>query len=219
MNYWRARVRHYSTSLAYGSIWSGRFTSRRRLGAKPSMRSSHTIRQSLHLTRSRDPKTEEKEFEQLKRGLVLGFFLGGYILNQRTPEAYAINFDPLTSKPSPMPFYGWNFAGIPNMIKRLFFGCDDELKRDIITSGKWGGSVSDFDTILAQHHLVTAALPIREAVDFVHAGIYSTIKAMKFSSLAQACGGPIEIAVITTDRRFRWVRHKEWDSAITEGEV
>jgi hypothetical protein len=31
------------------------------------------------------------------------------------------------------------------------------------------------------------------------------------------CGGPIEIAVISSDRKFRWVRHKEWDAAIAEG--
>lgn len=97
-------------------------------------------------------KDEEEEFEQLKRGLVLGFFIGGYLGPNRIPEAFAINFDQLA---------------MPN-------------------------------------------LPIREAIDFVHACIASTIKAMKFSSLAQICGGPIEIAVITSDRRFRWVRHKKW---------
>ena len=42
-------------------------------------------------------------------------------------------------------------------------------------------------------------------------------KAMKFSDLPQICGGPIEIAVITSDRRFRWVKHKTWDAAIMEG--
>ena len=60
-------------------------------------------------------------------------------------------------------------------------------------------------------------LPIREAIDFVHACIYSTIKAMKFSNFSQICGGPIEIAVITSDRRFRWVLHKDWDAAVLEG--
>jgi hypothetical protein len=61
-------------------------------------------------------------------------------------------------------------------------------------------------------------LPIRDAVDFVHACIYSTIKALKFSNFSQICGGPIEIATITTDRQFRWVRHKPWDAALTEGD-
>jgi hypothetical protein len=61
-------------------------------------------------------------------------------------------------------------------------------------------------------------LPIRDAIDFVHSSIYSTIKALKFSQFPQVCGGPIEIAVITSDRPFRWVRHKRFDAAITEQE-
>lgn len=162
---------------------------------------------------------EEKELDQLKRGLVLGYFLGGYVMPTRKPEAFSVTFDPLAVKPSPVSFSAWNFAGIPNMIKRLIFGYDDELKRDVLNSGKWNGSTAELDNLFAKHQLVTAALPIRDAIDFVHACIYSTIKAMKFSSLAQACGGPIEIAVITTDRRFRWVRHKEWDAAISEGDA
>jgi hypothetical protein len=60
-------------------------------------------------------------------------------------------------------------------------------------------------------------LPIREAIDWVHASIYATIKMMKFSHLPPVCGGPVEIAVITTDKKFRWVRHKRFDAAIGEG--
>ncbi len=44
-----------------------------------------------------------------------------------------------------------------------------------------------------------------------------TIKTMKFSHMAPVCGGPVEIAVVTTDRKFRWVRHKKFDAAIGEG--
>lgn len=49
--------------------------------------------------------------------------------------------------------------------------------------------------------------------------IYTTIKAMKFSHMAPVCGGPVEVAVITTDRRFRWVRHKGFDAAIGDGSI
>jgi len=59
---------------------------------------------------------------------------------------------------------------------------------------------------------------MRDAIDYVHSAIYCTIKAMKFSTGAQVCGGPIEIAVITSDRKFRWVRHKPWDAAIEDGD-
>jgi len=164
-------------------------------------------------------KDEEQELEQLQRGLVLGFCIGGYLPPSRTPEAFSIAFDPLSKKPSPvlLPVGSWNFWGAPNMIQRLMFGCDDALKQDLLLSGKWSGTPAELEALLTQHRLATLYLPIREAIDFVYACCASTIKAMKFSSLAQICGGPIEIAVITTDRRFRWVRHKEWDAAITEG--
>ncbi len=89
----------------------------------------------------------------------------------------------------------------------------------ILASGKWVGTPADLDGIIGRHKLVhPATVPIREAIDFTHACLLTTIKAMKFSNLPRLCGGPIELAVITTDRAFRWVRHKEWDSAIREGE-
>jgi hypothetical protein len=41
---------------------------------------------------------------------------------------------------------------------------------------------------------------------------------MKFSFGAPVAGGPIEIGFISTDRPFRWVRHKSFSSAIVEEE-
>jgi hypothetical protein len=137
----------------------------------------------------------------------------------RTPNAYALWFDPLNVNPTPTAqSLGWNFWGAPNMIKRLIFGCDDGLRANILASGKWTGTPADLDALVAQCTLYHPFVPIRDAIDFIHACITSTIKAMKFSNLSQICGGPVEIAVITSDRKFRWVRHKAWDAAIAEGE-
>lgn len=95
---------------------------------------------------------------------------------------------------------------------------DDDILAAIIASGKWTGTPQDIGDILDKFRLLPRAqLPLRDAVDYVHAGIYLTIKATKFSVHPQMCGGPIELAVISSDRKFRWVRHKEWDAAITEG--
>jgi len=169
---------------------------------------------------AKSPRTpqEDEELEQLKRGLFVGFCMGGYTLPNRTPEAFSISFDPLLGKPVPVTIgMTWGFWGAPNMIGRLVNGCDDALRNSILGSGKWNGTAADLDALIDQCRLATPYLPIRDAIDFVHACIASTIKAMKFSTLAQICGGPIELAVITTDRRFRWVRHKEWDAAINDG--
>jgi hypothetical protein len=163
-------------------------------------------------------KDEDQEFNNLRNGLVVGFCIAGYVLPDRAPAAFEILFDPLQGKPTPQQKpQGYWFWGAPNMILRLLFGCDDELKNSIMTSGMWSGTRADLDALVGKHALAHPIVPIRDAIDFVHTCIVSTIKAFKFSNLSQICGGPVEIGVITTDRNFRWVRHKTWDAAISEG--
>jgi hypothetical protein len=130
----------------------------------------------------------EMEYRELIEVLVVGFCIAGYWLPDRTPAAYEIVFHPLGEKPSP--------------------------KRLRTHYASWG--ISNLVSLAEEQ--VKASLPIRDTIDFVHTCIYSTIKLLKFSRLHRVCGGPIELAVITTDRRFRWVKHKPWDSAIEEYE-
>jgi hypothetical protein len=161
---------------------------------------------------------EENVFQQLRRLLVTGFCLGGHVLQDRSPAAFYIIFDPAQNKPVPEQITTqFGFWGAPNMIQRLISGCDDTLRDAILNSGHWSGTPPQLEALIAQQQLSHPAVPIRDAIDFVHVCILSTIKAMKFSSLSQICGGPIEVAVITSDRRFRWVKHKPWDAAIMEG--
>jgi hypothetical protein len=171
--------------------------------ANPNMRTQH----------------EEQQLANLEKTYTSGFCVAGYVPNNRKPAAYEIIFRPsLNNQPASNLVSGAvGFWGAPNMIQRLIFGADDALKQSLINSGKWNGSRIELDNLMAQHQLAHPIIPIRDAIDFVHACIYSTIKAYKFSMLSQICGGPIELAVITTDRPFRWVRHKEWDAAITGG--
>jgi hypothetical protein len=162
---------------------------------------------------------EEQNYQELSGNLSAGFCIAGYALPDRKPAAFEIIFAPsLTARPLPNQLvFGPAFWGAPNMIQRLIMGGDDNLKQSLMDSGKWIGTRTELDNLILQHTLAHPIIPIRDAIDFVHACIYSTIKAYKFSSLSQICGGLIELAVITTDRPFRWVRHKEWDAAITAG--
>ena len=129
-------------------------------------------------------------------------------------------FHPLTDKPAPTPLPRHDACvwGVPNIAKRLILGADERLVPDVMNSGHWTGTEADLLVILNQYMLPHPPLPMRDAIDFVHMCIFSTIKALKFSPYSQTCGGPIEIAVITADRDFRWVMHKSWDSAITDGD-
>jgi hypothetical protein len=163
---------------------------------------------------------EERNLINMRLMLMAGFCIAGYILPDRTPTAFEIYLDPLGEKPIPtQKSFGYWFWGAPNMIQRLIFGFDDGLKQAIMNSGKWSGTLAELEALSAQHTLAHPIIPIRDSIDFIYSFIYSTIKAFKFSTYSQICGGPIEIAVITTDRRFRWVRHKELDSAIDEGVI
>lgn len=162
---------------------------------------------------------EETAYQQLKLHLVVGFCIGGVHPTDRTPKAFEILFDPLQPKPSPTPIKSGEMRcwGAPKIVNRLVHGIDVEIKESILTSGKWAGTRAELDALLQGHQLYLPSLPIRDAADFVYSCASSTIKALKFSNLSQTCGGPIEIAVVTSDRDFRWVRHKEWDVAIKEG--
>jgi hypothetical protein len=102
------------------------------------------------------------------------------------------------------------------LIERLLYGIDEPLFTALLSSGKWAGTRDELFQLVSRNKLGQPTdLPLREAIDWVYTSIYTTIKGMKFSHLPTLCGGPIEIAVVTSDRAFRWVRHKRLDEAIS----
>lgn len=162
---------------------------------------------------------EEIEFAFLLQNFSGGFCIGGFCLPDRAPKAFEIAYGPLLTTapvPSEQPVSTSRFWGCPNLIHRLLFGMDDAVFQSVLNSPLWTGTPDELFALLNPHSLGQPRnLPIREAIDWVHASIYSTIKTMKFSHLAPVCGGPIEVAAITTDRPFRWVRHKEMNAAFS----
>ena len=164
---------------------------------------------------------ENDELEDLLGSFSGGFCLGGCLLTDRMPRAYEIGYDPTmvgSPQPGALQLGQPQFWGCPNLIRRLIFGIDFQMLQAIQNSPHWTGTQQDLVNLLVPHILATpTTLPIREAIDWIHASVYSTIKAMKFSQLAPVCGGPVEIAAITTDRPFRWVRHKTLEAAIEQG--
>ena len=176
--------------------------------------------QTLQTQASRTPD-EENELQYLLQAFSGGFCIGGYLMNDRTPSAFEVLYDPTMPGSAPvgrLDIGSTRFWGCPNLINRLIYGVDEFLFSAILQSGKWTGTPQDLIDLIRPYCLGQPLdLPIGEAIDWVHASIYTTIKTMKFSHMAPVCGGPVEIGVITTDRRFRWVRHKGFDSAIGEG--
>lgn len=187
---------------------------------------SKELGQILQRTQQLLAQPSRTEAEQLELDFLLqtfsgGFCLGGCLHHEHTPRAFEIVYGPHQTSAGPVQALmlgSPRFWGVPNLIERLLYGIDSGVADALLSSGKWQGTMDDLFAVVQpffrgqpQH------LPIREAIDWIHSSIHTTIKAMKFSHLPPVCGGSVEIAVITTDRSFRWVRHKRLDSAIVQG--
>ena len=162
----------------------------------------------------------------------VGYYLGGWNPKTHEPSCFKIEITTNGKKIDPIPLGLCSFSGMPNFFTRVFRGFDPELpkvlREEIKRRLPQTNATPSFDKIfeeafeIAASPLVAAGfkdLPIREAIDFVYTYLHITIKATKFKFGAPACGGPIEIGFITTDRHFRWVRHKSFASAILEEEA
>lgn len=165
-------------------------------------------------------------------GGVLGYFLGGCDPVAHVPKLFSVEFkvkapgqlEANVTERSLGPIFGGAF----NYFSRVFHGIDPNLQRELaielvkelpdVDSAKvrkaFEGSISS--TLPKYGASGWTDLPIREAIDFVHTYLHITIKVEKFRAQTQACGGPIEIAFVTSDRKLRWSRHKQFDSAIVE---
>jgi len=166
---------------------------------------------------NRSPE-DKQSLEQMTQVLSGGFCLAGRVAGSRESQAYEISYSPdMHEAPQPalLPPGRANFWGCPNFIERILYGADSQLFASILQSGHWKGTDQELEKLMvAQIIGQPRDLPLREAVDWVNTVIYTTIKAMKFSHHLPVCGGPIEIAVISSDRPFRWVCHKPFTAAL-----
>lgn len=162
-------------------------------------------------------KAEDAELNGIYNDLKVGFCIGGYSKKFRTAQAYYIELNPsMRSQAFPNRIERFKDFGKDDIVSRIFGVFDDEIKEQIVKSAHWSGEKSDLESIISAMRLDPPPMTMRDSIDFVHFRIYSTIKATKFSTRDNDCGGPIELAIITTDRDFRWVKHKSWDSAIND---
>ncbi len=171
----------------------------------------------------------EPEFKKEGADFV-GYYLGGWNHGSHEPACFHIEIKREASKITPLELGLCSFSGNASFFTRVFRGFDQRLPeglRNKIKSLLPTDIQNSFDDIFnrafneVSSPLVTAGfqdLPIREAIDFIYSYLHITVKAEKFKYGPPSCGGPIEVSFISTDRRFRWVRHKPFFSAITEQE-
>lgn len=167
-----------------------------------------------------------------------GYLIGG-IEKDRRPAGLSISFkmnSPVGAPPrieptvQPLAFPSYWFLGAPEHFSRLIQGFEPSLPALLegAIEAKLrarGIDTAEFAMLFKEAFRDVASkigtappadLPIRDAIDFIHAILYATIKGLKFRLLPAICGGPIELAYLTTDRKFRWAAHKTFASAIQE---
>lgn len=158
----------------------------------------------------------------------VGYYLGGWNPESHEPACFYIEIKQDLKNIKQLPLGLCTFAGNPKFFERVFRGFDPQLQvnlRDELKHVLPDTLQENFDDVFNKAFekvsapLVTAGfsdLPIREAIDFIYSYLHITVKAEKFKFGPPTCGGPIEIGFISTDRHFRWVRHKAFYSAIVE---
>ncbi|MFH1421621.1 MAG: hypothetical protein ABIH42_02765 [Planctomycetota bacterium] len=168
----------------------------------------------------------EEQIKDLNPSTVnVGYFLGGIEDKSLLPFCFRISYSP-KKEDYELQIGEARFAGQFQYFQRLYYGFDPvfvETLKNILR--KQNLNFTDESFVQAVNATVQQVqtqsykdLPIREAIDFIHAYLYATVKMYKFKIGAPICGGPIEIGFITTDKPFRWVSHKNFKSAIFEQE-
>jgi len=161
----------------------------------------------------------------------VGYFVGGWDPGAHLPQCFELRVDDGGEiKRESLNRGEARFSGAPQFFSRVFWGYDQRLREGLSRSlrRKMEGLATDFDARFQSAFDEAAAplaaagfkdLPIREAIDYVHTFLHITVKMYKFVFGVPVCGGPIEIGFVSTDRTFRWVCHKAFDSAIRDEEV
>jgi hypothetical protein len=167
-------------------------------------------------------KSEKIEF--------VGYYIGGWDPGSHEPACFRLEIGQDKKIMEPLSLGLCSFSGNPIFFTRVFRGFDPQLPQKLKEELKLNLTNSipeNFDRIFDKTFEKVSAplliagfrdLPIREAIDFVYSYLHITVKAEKFKFGPPLCGGPIEVGFITTDRSFRWVRHKPFYSAIIEQE-
>lgn len=148
----------------------------------------------------------------------VGVLVGGYSGDAFFPEEYLFNipqgqFQRLRPpKEDGSQDYGANWYGATDAIVRLHFGRDEgvlEILQQLDVEPQKIAQTEQIVKCQLQYPVPFAGMPLQDAVDYAIYLVSVTIGRYRFVVGAEICGGPIDVATITRDRGFQWVKRKE----------
>lgn len=145
----------------------------------------------------------------------IGFCVAGYSSDSTHPEIYEIKIGEgnctaaeLKQKENEI---GITCMGMGDAIVRLFKGYAPELPSVLIEMGigedQLDQAMKHIDSRLLRQ-MVTAAMPIQDAIDLAIFLVDTTISFNRFCHGPQTVGGPVDVAAITKHEGFKWVKRK-----------
>lgn len=148
----------------------------------------------------------------------LGFLVAGYSSGADEPKAFVIGLGEggapgLTEVVTDEAGAAW--WGQPDAIARILGGISTAFPDAVVNLGivptqsdAWALYQSVRDQLNPQ--MVTAAMPIQDAIELAEFLVHATIQIVRFSPGNPTVGGPIEIATITKHEDFKWVQRKHF---------
>lgn len=108
---------------------------------------------------------------------------------------------------------GLNWGGDPEAVTRIVHGHSENLSAALLSMGLEVDKLAGVVETVRSHakvELVTAPMPIQDAIDLAHFLVSTAIAFARFRPGAETVGGPIEIAAITKHEGFKWVKRKHY---------
>lgn len=168
-----------------------------------------------------DGRFEQVEVAAAAQGVpapYLGFLVAGYSSGADQPEAYVIQLGeggtPDLSVVVPDEA-GASWWGMPDAIARILNGMsiafpDALVNKGVVATHADAAAIYSVVREELNPQMVTAAMPIQDAIDLAEFLVHATIQVVRFSPGNPMVGGPIEIATISKHEDFKWVKRKHF---------
>lgn len=148
----------------------------------------------------------------------LGFLVAGYSSGADESKAFVVHlgeggFSGL--REAVTDDAGAEWWGQPDAIARILGGLSLAFPDALVNLGivpTTPDAVNIFHAVRDQLNpqMVTAAMPIQDAIELAEFLVHATIQVVRFSPGNPTVGGPIEIATITKHEDFKWVQRKHF---------
>lgn len=213
-------------SIGHASISTLAKDFRRRLSGKSKQHADWRINPDNYkiedvARRAREFLFDEKYAAHLKAGGApfdaFGLWIGGYSADSGLPELWGLEIvSGKVNGPTLLQSHeqiGIAWAGEPEALNRMLNGYSQFLPAALVNGGLDEASVRSAFAVAAPQvagDLVSAPMPIQDAIDLARFCVELTANFVRFRPGAPTVGGPTELAAVTKHEGFKWAARKHY---------